>query len=58
MTDFDASAIHRLDQASTPTRHLAELLAQFRAQLIEEGFTPEGAEQVCDTFCGFMMMST
>lgn len=48
-SDLDAVRVHKLEQVGAETRHVAEVLAQFRAQLIEEGFTPEGAEQLANT---------
>ena len=47
--DLDAGRVHELEQVGAQTRHVAEVLAQFRSQLIEEGFTPEGAEALATT---------
>ncbi len=45
----DAHHVHRLEQTGAATRQIAEVLAQFKAQLIEEGFTQKGAEHLADT---------
>ena len=47
--DLDAVRVHKLEQVGAQTRHVAEVLAQFRTQLIEEGFTEEGAEALANT---------
>ena len=47
--DLDAGRVHKLEQVGAQTRHVAEVLAQFRTQLIEEGFTEEGAEVLANT---------
>ncbi len=39
----------RLEEASVATRQVAEMLGQFRVQLLEAGFDVEGAERLTDT---------
>ncbi len=49
LPQLEAGHLHKLEQVGAETRLVAEVLAQFRTQLIEEGFTPEGAEQLANT---------
>lgn len=58
MMELDPILVHRLEQAEAPLRRLAELLGMFRGQLIDAGFTKNGAEQVVDTFAACIMIST
>jgi len=49
MEMVDPVYVHRLEQTGAATRQIAEVLAQFKSQLVEEGFTEEGAESLADT---------
>jgi len=42
-------AVQRLDAASVQTRAIAEVLGQFVDQLLDAGFTQDGAEHLADT---------
>ena len=45
-----AQDVVALEQAEGPFRRLAAILGLFRAKLIDEGFTAEGAEELTATF--------
>ena len=45
-----AQDIVALEQAEGPFRRLASMLALYREKLIDEGFTPEGAEEQVAVF--------
>ncbi len=49
MEMVDPVYVHRLEQTGAATRQIAEVLAQFKSQLVEEGFSEEGAESLADT---------
>ena len=51
----DDDHLDRLVHAGAATRRLAEMLSQFRSQLIEEGFTDEGAERLSDSLMGALI---
>ena len=53
----DDDHLDRLVHAGVATRRLAEMLAQFRSQLLEEGFTPEGAERLSETLMGALIFN-
>lgn len=44
-----AEYVHDMEQLSGTTRRLADGLGQFLEQLLDVGFTQEGAEHLCDT---------
>jgi uncharacterized protein Yka (UPF0111/DUF47 family) len=46
----DAAFVHRMDQTASAFRDTAALLALFRDELIDQGFTQQGAEHLTDTF--------
>jgi hypothetical protein len=44
-----AEWVQKLEAAGMATRPIAEVLGQFVNQLIEQGFTEDGAERLADT---------
>ena len=46
---YDDEHLERMVHAGVATRHLAEVLGQFVNQLLDEGFTQEGAEHLADS---------
>lgn len=52
----DLKKIHQQDQGQAAVEQVATTLGMFRASLIEQGFTPEAAEEILKTWWSSYLM--